>query len=146
MQEGCCTHCAAAFFFCYAFKKSLFQALLLGVLFQQFPLQEGGLDALAVPVGLVALADDSDQVPLLGMVHGIVQGIQTVGDLHELCLRVALVHAHADIRKDVLHLLKAVVILGEDGEIGHLGADLAHAVAAQLGAPQPNTTTRRWGL
>ncbi len=58
--------------------ESLFQALLLGVLFQQFPLQEGGLDALAVPVGLVALANDGDQVPLLGMVHGLVQSIQPV--------------------------------------------------------------------
>ncbi len=56
------------------------------------------------------------------------------GDDRELCVRVALVHAHADIGKDVLHLFKAVVVLGEDGEIGHLGADLAHAVAAQLGA------------
>ena len=38
------------------------------------------------------------------------------------------------IRNNILYLFKAVVVLGEDGEIGHLGADLAHAVAAQLGA------------
>ena len=82
------------------------------------------------------------------VIHCVVQRIQTVGDLHELCVRVALVHAHADISKDVLHLFKAVVVLGKDGEIGHFGADLAHAVAAQLERlpPQPNTTTRRWGL
>ena len=31
---------------------SLFKADLLGILFQQLPLKEGGLDALAVAVGL----------------------------------------------------------------------------------------------
>ena len=112
----------------------LFQPDLLCIFFQQFPLQERRLDALAVAVGLVALADDSDQVALLRMIHRVVQCVQTVRDLHKLCIRVALVHAHTDVRKDIFHLLKAVVVLGEDGEIGHLGADLAHAVAAQLGA------------
>ena len=38
----------------------LFQSDLLGVFFQQFPLKEGGLDALAVAVGLVPFADDGD--------------------------------------------------------------------------------------
>lgn len=42
----------------------LFQPDLLCVLFQQFPLKEGGLDALAVAVGLVTLSDDGDQVTL----------------------------------------------------------------------------------
>ena len=112
----------------------LFQPDLLCIFFQQFPLQERRLDALAVAVGLVTLADDSDQVALLRMIHRVVQCVQTVRDFHELGVRIALVHAHADVGEDVLHLLKAVVVLGEDGEVGHLGADLAHAVAAQLGA------------
>ena len=111
----------------------LFQPDLLGVFFQQFPLQERGLDAHPVAVSLVALADDGDQVALLGVVHGVMQCIQPVGDLHEFCVRVALVHAHPDIGEDVLDLFEAVVVLGEDGEIGHFGAGLAHAVAAQLG-------------
>ena len=38
----------------------LFQPDLLGVFLQQLPLKEGGLDALAVAVGLVPLADDGD--------------------------------------------------------------------------------------
>ena len=69
----------------------LFQPDLLCVLFQQFPLKEGGLDALAVAVGLVTLSDDGDQVTLLCVIHCVVQGVQTVGDLHELRVRVALV-------------------------------------------------------
>jgi hypothetical protein len=44
---------------------SLLKADLLGILFQQLPLKEGGLDALAVAVGLVPLADDGDQIALL---------------------------------------------------------------------------------
>ena len=38
----------------------LFQPDLLGVFLQQLPLKEGGLDALAVAVGLVPLADKTD--------------------------------------------------------------------------------------
>ncbi len=112
----------------------LLKANLLGVLFQQLPLEEGGLDALAVAVGLMALADDGDKVALLCVVNSIMQSVEAVGDLHELCVRVALVHAHADVGDDVFHLLKAVVVLREDGEISHLGTNFAHAVAAQLGA------------
>jgi len=82
----------------------------------------------------MALADDGDQVALLRVIHCVVQRIQTVGDLHKLGIGIALVHAHADVGDDVLHLLKAVVVLREDGEIGHLGTNFAHTVAAQLGA------------
>ena len=82
--------------------------------------KEGGLGALAVAGGLVPLSDDGDQVALLCVIHCVVQCVQTVGDLHELCVRVALVHAFADIRNNVLYLFKAVVVLGEDGEIGYL--------------------------
>lgn len=82
----------------------------------------------------MALADDGDQVALLGVIHGVVERIQTVGDLHKPGIGVALVHAHPDIGEDVLDLLKAVVVLGQDGEIRHFCTGLAHAVAAQLGA------------
>ena len=58
----------------------LFQPDLLCILFQQLPLQERSLDTLAVTVGLVALANDGDQVALLRVIHCVVQCIQTVGD------------------------------------------------------------------
>ena len=63
----------------------LFQPDLLGVFFQQFPLQERGLDAHPVAVGLVALADDGNQVALLGVVHGVMQCIQPVGQYARKC-------------------------------------------------------------
>ena len=107
----------------------LFQPDLLGVFFQQLPFQEGSFHALTVAVGLVALADDSDQVALLGVIHGVVERVQTVWDLHKLGIGVALVHAHPDIGEDVLDLLKAEAAAGgpialvEEGDIIELDVE-----------------------
>ena len=62
----------------YFYVQILLKADLLGVLFQQLPLEEGGLDALAVTVSLMTLADDGDEVALLCVVNSIMQGVGSV--------------------------------------------------------------------
>ena len=129
---------------------NLFQADLPRVLHQQLPLQERGLDALAVAVGLVALADDGDQVALLGVVHRVVQGIQPVRDLDVLGtsgLPFSMPTRMSAMMSSTFskRLLSSVTM---EKSARRLGADLAHAVAAQAWQrlpPQPNTTTSRWG-
>ena len=71
------------------------------------------------------------------MVHRVVQRVQPVGDLHKRGVGVAFLHPLADVGQDVLHLFKAVVVLGQDGKIRHFGADLPHAVPAQPRAVAP---------
>lgn len=60
----------------------LFQADLFGVILNDLPLQEGGFYAHPIPIGLMAFADDADQVALLGMVNGVVNGLLPIRDLH----------------------------------------------------------------
>src|SRR5699024_7009192 len=102
-----------------------FQADVLRVFQEQLPLQTGSLVALAVAVGLVALADDGDHVAVLGVVKGVVQGVQAVGNFHTGHVGAALGDADFNIRQDGLHFLKAVVVFGEDEEIRQAAGHLA---------------------
>ena len=83
-----------------------------------------------VTVGFVAFANYGNQVALLRVVNGVMQGIQPVGNFHILGVRVALGHAGFDVRDNIFHFFKAVVIFGQDAEIRQLGAHFAHAVTA----------------
>ena len=82
----------------------------------------------------MAFANYGNQVALLRVVNGVMQGIQPVGNFHILGVRVALGHAGFDVRDNIFHFFKAVVVFGQDAEIRQLGAHFAHAVTAQLAA------------
>lgn len=73
-----------------ALQNYLFYPSFSGVLFNQLALQKRRFNTLAVTVGFVAFANYGNQVALLRVVNGVMQGIQPVGNFYILGVRVAL--------------------------------------------------------
>ena len=69
--------------------------------------KNGVLTPLAVTVGFVAFANYGNQVALLRVVNGVMQGIQPVGNFHILGVRVALGHAGFDVRDNIFHFFQS---------------------------------------
>ena len=62
---------------------------------------------------LMSLTDDGNHISLLGMGDAVGNGFLPVRDFDEFSA--GFLDAAADIRNDILHLLKAGVVCGDDG-------------------------------
>ena len=76
----------------------------------------------------MSLTDDGNHISLLGMGDAVGNGFLPVRDFDEFSA--GFLDAAADIRNDILHLLKAGVICSDDGKICHAAADLTHGITA----------------
>ncbi len=90
-----------------ALQNCLFYPSFSGVFFNQLALQKRRFNTLAVTVGFVAFANYGNQVALLRVVNGVMQGIQPVGNFHILGVRVALGHAGFDVRDNIFHFFQS---------------------------------------
>ena len=105
-------------------------ALLFQVVRHDDPLIHGVVDVVDLLIVLVTLAGQDDDVAALGVIHGVVDGLHTVGNGH--VGRVGVPHARQNVVDDGLRLLGAGVVAGDNDEVCQPRGDAAHDGALRL--------------